>query len=305
LFVRNYIANPQMDNNGELVGGIVGYMKSLAKLVKDLSPKKVIVVWESGGSPRRLQLFPAYKQRRKPPRPMNRTYGDAIPDNEDNKNYQIRALLQLLKYLPVYQLYIENCEADDVIGYLCKSTYQNEEKIILSTDKDFYQLVDEKTRIFNPATKVFVNKKDIIEKYNITPDNFCVAKAFNGDSSDNIPGVPRVGFKSLSKRFDFINDITINDIIEESKEHVLNDKKPLVMYENIVQSEELVRRNMKIMKLDNALLSFEQIQEVTRIINDFKPKWSKIKFFKRYLDLEMDGLDIERLCNCFSYLVYS
>lgn len=295
-----------MDNNGELVGGVVGYMKTLAKLVKDLYPKKVIVVWESGGSPRRRQLLPEYKEHRKPPRPMNRTYGDAIPDTEDNKNYQIRCIIQLLRYLPICQVYVENCEADDVIGYLVNNTYKDHEKIIVSSDKDYYQLLDEKTKIFTPGKKVFVKKENVIEDYKILPENFCIAKALSGDNSDNIPGVPRVGFKSLAKRFDLLTKITtLDEVISISNQHVLNDKKPLVIYENIVQHADMAKRNMQLVKLDDRLLSFDQINKIVKIINEYNPKWSKIKFFKKYTDLNLDGLHIERLCNCFSYLQYT
>lgn len=296
------MANPAMDKNGEeLIGGVIGYMKSLAKIVHDHRPKKIVVVWESGGSPRRRRLYPEYKQNRKPAR-MNRFYDDIIPDTDENKDYQIRAIITLLRSLPVYQLYVENCEADDVIGYLCK-LYRDETKIIVSSDKDYYQLLNENTKVFRPGKKTFVKEKDVIEEYDIHPRNFCVAKAFCGDNSDNVPGVPRVGFKTLAKKFT-LNDkeVSIDDIVKESKSHVEKDKKPLKLYKNIVENEELIKRNMEIMVLDDRLLDINQVNEINRMMKEFKPKWNKIKLWQDYLKLELDGLDIDALSSVFLYL---
>ncbi len=299
------MANPQMDKNGNLTGGAIGYLKSLASLIKKLFPKKVYVIWETGGSPRRLKLYPDYKKRSKPMR-TNRFYGDAIPDTEDNEAFQKQLILRLLQFLPVHQIHVENCEADDVIAYVCKSLHQDEQKVIVSSDKDFYQLLDENTKIYRPGKKSFYKEKDMIEEYNITPENFVIAKAMNGDPSDNIPGVERVGFKTLAKRFTLNESkVSVDDILEKSKKHVQEDKKPLVMYENIAKSEELVRRNIELMNLNDKLLSVDQVQSINRIVREFKPQYNKIKFWKTYLDLELDGLDVEKLCNCFHFLVHS
>lgn len=303
LFIRNYMANPQMDREGHAIGGAVGYLKSLASYVKKMSPTKVCIVWESGGSPRRLKLYPEYKNKSRPKR-TNRFYGDAIPDTDDNEDYQKQIILKLLQYLPVSQIHVENCEADDVIGYLCKTTYKDEEKIIVSSDKDFYQLLDDKTKIYRPGKKVFYKESDMLEEFSITPENFVLAKAFNGDNSDNIPGVERVGFKTLTKRFP-LNEgkVEIDEIIEKSKKHVEEDKKPLVMYENIAKSEELIRRNIRLMSLDDKLLSVDQVQLINRIIREFRPQYNKIKFWRNYLNLGLDGLDVEKLCSCFHFLI--
>lgn len=305
LFIRNYMANPQMDVNGNSIGGTIGFLKSLASLAKKHFPEKIYVIWETGGSPKRLKLYPDYKKRSKPMR-TNRFYGDAIPDTEENEAYQKQLLVELLQHLPITQIHIDNCEADDVIAYLSNSTFKDEEKIIVSTDKDFYQLLNENTKIWNPAKKKFIKELNVIEEFNTTPENFIIAKALNGDQSDNIPGVERVGFKTLTKRFKMNEDkITVDEIINEAKTRVIEDKKPLVMYKNIAKSEDLIRLNMKLMVLDDKLLSVDQVQDIVRIVENFKPQYNKIKFWKTYLNLELDGLDVENLCNCFHFLVHS
>ena len=136
VFLRHYLVNPQMDRNGNPIGGTIGFLKALGALVKTNAPYKVYIVWETGGSPKRLSLYPEYKQRSRPMRP-NRAYDDAIPDTKENEIAQKQILMQLLQFLPVSQIHVENCEADDVIAYLAKSIFQDKEKIIVSTDKDF------------------------------------------------------------------------------------------------------------------------------------------------------------------------
>jgi DNA polymerase-1 len=305
FFIRQYMANPSMDKNGELIGGTVGYMKALAGLTKKLVPKQIIIVWESGGSPRRLKIYPEYKAGRKPAR-MNRFYGDLIEDTDENKEYQIHSTIELLRSLPVTQVYVENCEADDVIAYLATKKFLDDDKVIVSSDKDYYQILDESIRIYKPGKKVFVTSKDVFEEYNILPANFAVAKAINGDSSDNVPGVPRAGFKTLAKRFDLHSKVrTINEIIDEAQEHVDNDKKPLKLFKNIVGHSDIIRRNYDLMTLDDRLLDSTKIIEVNKLVEEHKPSWNKIGLWQTYLKKNLDGFDPDAVAKCFQFLIHS
>ena len=114
LFVRHFVANPTMNESGEHVGGFLGFLKSLGYLCERTLPKEVIVVWEGGGSPRRRAILKDYKDRRRPYK-MNRYYGDEIPDTFENRNKQISLVVEALGNVPVRQIYVEDCEADDII----------------------------------------------------------------------------------------------------------------------------------------------------------------------------------------------
>ncbi len=306
VFLRSYICSPAMDLEGELIGGTIGFIKSLAKLTKDLFPSKIYIIWESGGSAKRKEIYPEYKENRKPIQHTNRFYGeDIIPNSEENKKYQLGLLARLLKNLPVYQIYTPSCEGDDSIGYLCRNTFKNDKKIIVSSDKDFYQLLNDKTRIYNIATKSLVEYKDVVEKYQIKPENFAIAKSINGDTSDNIPGVDRVGYKTLAKRFDFVNkNITVDDIITESREKIENTKKPLSIYKNIVDSEALIKRNMRLIHLNDGMLSFDQVKQINHIINNYKIKWKRMSFINMYKEFKLDGLEPDKTADIFQYLVH-
>lgn len=307
VFIRHYCANPAMDSDGETIGGVIGYIKSLASLIRKLNPKKIITVWESGGSPRRRKIFPEYKQGRKPLN-VNRYYGDIITEqnSDENKYQQIYVLTKLLKRLPIYQIHVPDCEADDIIGYLCKLRYPNEEKVIYSSDKDFYQLLNDKTKIYSPGKMIFVTKADVEKEYSITPENFCVAKAFCGDNSDNIPGIDGVGFKTLAKRF-VLNDqkVTVDDLILLSEERK-KDKKHLKIYDNISDGVDTVKRNYDLMRLDSSLMSSDQVSTINRILDEYVLKVKKLEFIRVSLEHKISGetLNPDVIYDIFGYLIY-
>ena len=199
LFTRHYIAHPGMSKNGEQVGGVVGFFNNLTRLVERINPERVYVVWEGGGSKRKRDLYPDYKKGRRPAK-MNRYYED-IPDSIENRNFQIKILVALLSNFPITQIYVEGSEADDAIGYMAKYKLSNQNIVVISSDHDFYQLISDRLIIWSPTLKSFVNEKKVIERFNVHPNNFCLAKSISGDTSDNIPGVKGVSFKTLSKYF--------------------------------------------------------------------------------------------------------
>lgn len=305
LFVRHYMANPAMSDNGELMGGVVGTLSTISKLVRELMPKAIYVVWESGGSPKRRALLPEYKANRKPDR-MNRHYSNDIPDSKQNEAEQKIIIVDILKTIPVCQVYVPNCEADDVIGYLARNKFSDRQKVIVSSDKDYYQLLDEKTWIYSPGRKVYIYEADVLNEFNISAQNFCVAKSFCGDVSDNIPGVPRVGFKTLAKRFPSLStdEPTSVDEILMLNEEALSDKKKskLKIHNNIHAHADEVRRNWKLMYLDTIMLSVQQIDQVNRFVDYYKPKKNTFQFYKkrRHHQLE-NALRGELFLSAFSY----
>ena len=88
----------------------------------------------------------------------------------------------------------------------------------MSSDKDFYQLVDDKTAIFRPIQKKVITLPVIMEEFSIHPNNFALARAIAGDPSDNLKGVPRVGLKTLSNKFEILassDEIELQKILEQ------------------------------------------------------------------------------------------
>jgi 5'-3' exonuclease len=293
VFYRHWAANPSMDANGEHVGGIVGFLKGVQLLCERYRPNDVIVTWESGGSQRRRAVDSSYKGGRKPAK-LNRFY-DEIPNTVENRNSQVSLLVSLLRKAGIKQIYVPDCEGDDVVAYLTGAVYRNNDCVIISTDKDFFQLIDSRVKVWSPGSKKEWSILTVIERFGIHPENFCLAKCFAGDASDSIKGVPGVGFKSLAKRFPSLSlegSLDINDIITECKK--LQVQRPLKLYDNIIKHEDQIRKNWKLMYLGHGKLAASQVEKINYMIQQ-KPQRDKLGFIKALLRLQISGVDYDRL----------
>lgn len=296
LFTRHFVAHPATGVNGEHVGGIVGFLYALAEFTERFSPGNVIVVWEGGGSQKRRNIHKGYKQKRRPEK-LNRFYEDDIPDTVENRNSQITTLVNIMKKLPVNQIYVSDCEADDVIGYLCKYRLRKSKKLVVSSDKDFYQLLDKQMIIYSPTWKKLVTSKEVRNKFSISPENFCLAKAICGDPSDNINGVPSVGFKTLAKRIPELksqDSMSIQEVINKCK-LMVDEGSTLKSIKNISESRDLIKRNWKLIYLDTANLSHGQIEKINYSIDTFSPTRNKIQIMKILLENGIQTFNIDRL----------
>jgi len=303
LFTRHFIANPATSENGESIGGITGTLGGIAKLCERFRPDRIIVVWESGGSARKRAIYKDYKSGRRPQR-LNRYYGDDIPNTVNNRNYQIETLISILSNLPVVQIYVKECEADDVIGYICSYSFKEWKKVIVSSDKDFYQLLNKKTLIYSPTWKKFVSFKEVKEKFGISAQNFCLGKSICGDPSDSIPGVKGAGFKTVAKRFPFLieeNFFSISNIISECREKIESGSKVKV-YKEILESEDVIRRNWKLINLDTNALSHHQIKKITGAIDTFSPARNKMIILKILKRNSIQNIDIDRFFSSMKLL---
>lgn len=297
LFMRHYVAHPAMSDQGYHVGGIVGFLNALKKICLEMSPTEVVVIWEGGGSKKRRDILPTYKMSRRPQK-LNRFYeNDDIPNTIENRNDQVSFLIASLRRLPVIQVYVDSCEADDVIGYLSRYKFREYKKVIVSSDRDYYQLLDKSTVIYSPTWKKFVNKKEVIEKFGISPNNFCLAKAICGDPSDNIKGIKGAGFKTIAKRFPAVStedDITISDIVLESKERSQEKKSPKI-FKEIAGNENLIRTNWKLTYLDTSNISPIQIKKIESLIDTFNPAPNKISLIRMMIKNGIQNLDVDHL----------
>ena len=286
VFTRHFCANPTMNRHGEPIGGAVGFLNGLKNIVSEVFPKAVYVIWEGGGSAKRRKIFPDYKKNKKPQR-LNRFYSE-IPDTVNNRNSQVEFLVNLLKNTPACQIYVSDCEADDVIGYLAKYKFVDSNCVIYSSDKDFYQLVSERVTIFSPTSKKYIQIDDILERFSIHPENFCQARTFCGDTSDGIPGIKGIGFKVLAKRFPELSSeefVSVEDIIKLSQLRTENSK--VQAYKKIVDSSNIARRNWKLMHLDTMNLTATQIQKIEGAVDTFVPTRNKIAMMRT---LSVEGL---------------
>ena len=286
LFIRVFSAIPTTNEDGVHVGGIVGFLRSLAFNINMIRPTRIIVVFDGkGGSNRRRKIFPQYKMGRKMSYRLNRANNYLTRDEEQQMMIrQLNRVVEYLECLPVSIMNMENIEADDVIGYLSKHIYKNNKTTIVSTDKDFLQLVDKTTNVYSPTKKIMYDEDKVFEEYGIHPSNFLLFRMFDGDKSDGIPGVNGIGKKTLIKLFPFMETeqkYTLDDIYRSAE----TQKVP--MCEKILQSKDLLDMNKTLMDLEDGIISGQQKLKVKEIVERPIQRLIKHRFQTMFLEDKM------------------
>ena len=184
---RAFHALPALSNSrGEPTGAVHGVLNMLLKFVKDYQPRCIAVVFDAPGKTFRDDLFAEYKAQR-PPMP-------------NDLRSQIEPLLSIIGAQGLPILRIEGVEADDVIGTLaCRAAKAGKSVLISTGDKDMAQLVDGSITLVNTMTNSVLDRAGVKAKFDVFPEQIIDYLALVGDSSDNIPGIEKVGPKTAAK----------------------------------------------------------------------------------------------------------
>jgi len=253
-FIRVFSAVPALNDDGQHVGGVIGFLKSVGSNIRQFQATRCIIVFDgTGGSSRRRKLYPDYKGNRKNKNKLNRykEFEDLV-DEQASMKRQFTRLIEYFDVLPLTIITIDNIEADDVIAYITKQYYKDvDNKVtIVSTDRDFLQLINDDVRVYSPTKKKLYTKEKIEEEVGLLTENYLLYRMMSGDASDNIPGISGVGLKTLIKRFPEVVDtpMTADDIIDKAAGLVADGSK-LKIFKEIASNKELLERNFKLMQL--------------------------------------------------------
>ena len=199
---RAYHAMPPLSTSkGQPTGAIKGVTNMLMNLKKDSEGSPIVIVFDAKGKTFRNQIYSEYKANR-PPMP-------------NDLREQLEPLKNICKAIGFPLIEIAGVEADDVIATIVKLAKEKKFKAVVSSlDKDLMQLVeDPNTTIMNTMTHQIFDEKKVFEKFGVKPNQIRDMLALVGDSSDNIPGVPKVGQKTAAKwliEFDNLEGIIAN-----------------------------------------------------------------------------------------------
>jgi DNA polymerase-1 len=183
---RAFHALPPLTNaQGEPTGAIVGVAKMLLKLQQDYRPQRMVVVFDAPGPTFRHQIFADYKAHR-PPMP-------------EELRSQIEPLHRLVQAMGLPLLSVSGVEADDVLGTLAVQAQGQSHIIIATSDKDLAQLVNERVRLIDTMSNRILDPAGVVERFGVEPAQMVDFLALTGDTSDNIPGVPKCGPKTAAK----------------------------------------------------------------------------------------------------------
>ena len=202
---RAYHALPKLTSSrGEPTGAIHGVLNMITKLANEETTPHFVVVFDAPGKTFRDEIYPEYKANR-----------DAMPDD---LRAQIEPLLEAIPAMGLPLLRIEGVEADDVIGTLAREATDAGMEVLISTgDKDMAQLVNDKVTLINTMNDARLDRDGVKNKFDVFPEQFIDWLALVGDSSDNIPGVPKVGAKTAAK---WLNEYDSADGIVEHAEDI-------------------------------------------------------------------------------------
>jgi len=172
--------------SGQPTGAVYGVVNMLRRLIADHRPQHLAVVFDAKGKNFRHELYPAYKANR--------------PPMDDDLRIQIEPTHELIRALGIPLLMVSGVEADDVIGTLAtQAEAAGMDTLISTADKDFAQLVNDRTTLVNTMTDTHLDPAAVEEKFGVIPEQIIDYLALVGDSADNIPGVPKVGPKTAAK----------------------------------------------------------------------------------------------------------
>ena len=183
LVYRSFFAIPQLTNReGVPTNAAYGFATVLRKILAEETPEHVAVVFDAGGKNFRHRLYPEYKANR-PPTP-------------DDLSVQFPLTREVCKVLGLAIVEIRGVEADDIVGTLAARAEREGYRVfVVSSDKDFLQLVSERVTVINPGKELRYDPGLVTEKFGVAPENVTDVLGLVGDSVDNVPGVPGIGMK--------------------------------------------------------------------------------------------------------------
>ena len=262
------IRNPLTTTAGIPTSAVFGFANQVFQLLEEENPDYIVAAFDSKGKNFRHELYTDYKANR-----------SAMPDEIQT---QLPYLWELLDGMNIPVLRIEGVEADDIIGTVAKMCEKDDLQCnIVSGDKDFMQLINDKTLLYAPQArrreKEIFNAQKVSEKWGVGPEHIIDLLGLMGDSSDNVPGVEGVGpvtAKKLIQKFGSMEKI----------------------YENIDQIENEKMREKLLNNKDNAFLSKQLVTILTDVtvdasLSDFeKKKANNTKLESIFKELEFTGL---------------
>ena len=259
---RAYHAMPPLTaSSGQPTGAIKGVTNMLMTLKKDSEGSPIIVVFDAKGKTFRNDIYKDYKANR-PPMP-------------DDLREQLQPLKEIVRAIGFPLIEIAGVEADDVIATLVKIAKEKKFKTVISSlDKDLMQLVEDPiSTMMNTMTHQIFNEDKVLEKFGVKPSQIRDMLALTGDTSDNIPGVPKVGQKTAAKWLNVYGNI---DEIKLNADHIKG-----VVGENLRSSLGDLDRNVELVSLKNDVdlgIDFESMLELNADQEKLDKLFSELEF---------------------------
>jgi DNA polymerase-1 len=230
------------------------------------------VVWDGkGGSANRKNIDPNYKANRATSRITHWGLYDTKAEETEALIGQLFRTKDYLECLPLQQIMMEKLEADDIIAYLAQQADKNNKKItIISSDKDFLQMVNKNIEVYAPVKKKVFTNDNIEDELKVIPENYNIVKALLGDNSDGLKGVKGLGIKTIVSQFpDLVTKPSMTlDYVFQVCEDNLEGKK---IFSKIIHEWDKVETNYKLMNLHESVLDDNEKSTILDIVKEDIP----------------------------------
>ena len=284
-FIRSFAVNPSINDDGMHIGGLVGFLKSIRYTCNVLKPSRCIIVFDGkDGSKRRRKIYPEYKQNRKVRSRLNRNvdWGTAPQDEEHSMKQQMGRIIEYLEQLPLTLICVDGIEADDTMAYISQQLLPKSDIILMSTDKDFIQLVDDRVKVWSPTKKKLYDTKTVLEDFSIPSHNMLTYRILDGDKSDNIRGIKGAGIKTVKK---FVPEILSMEKfnVKDLLDYVNKADSKIKLLTDIKQNFNLIKRNYLLMQLNNVDIPNHVKRKIQGSLQKDIPQLIKYKFQTMFL----------------------
>ncbi len=196
IIYRSYFAfknRPLINSRGENTSAIFGFLRTIIALIEQFDPEYFAIAFDEKEPTFRHKQYPEYKATR-----------DKMPEDLVE---QLEPIQELVQVTNIPHLSKAGYEADDVIATLTKRYEGTHDIVIISTDKDLYQLVNDHVRLFDQSKNTYIDEQAVENKFGIPPKKVLDLLALSGDSSDNVPGIPKIGPKTAAKLIHEFGDL--------------------------------------------------------------------------------------------------
>ena len=288
-FIRSFSVNPSLNEDGAHVGGLVGFLKSIRYTINKFKPTRCIIVFDGKNSSKpRQKIYPQYKAGRKIRSRLNRLvdWGGGPHNERESMSMQLKRLVEYLECLPLTIVSIDNLEADDIMSYIPSVVLKDSKFTIMSADKDFYQLVDERVNLYSPTKKILYDRELVKKEFGIYPQNMLTCRVIDGDKSDGIPGVRGIGIKTLIKEFP---ELTQNEKFDIKRLLDSASSKTTKASKLISNNEYIVKRNYLLMQLQDPDIANHTKLKITDAVNSMTPQLIKYKFQRLFVEDKLWG----------------
>lgn len=288
-FIRSFGATPAYNEDGDHIGGITGFLYSVGKVVRDFKPSRLIIAFDGrGGSARRKKIYGDYKANRANKTKLRRYdhHETTIEDEQESMRHQFSRLISYLDNLPVTFIAMDGIEADDTIAYIAQMYETECKKItIVSTDRDFYQLIDDRIQVWSPIKKKMYDAKVLHEEFGVHPTNYVLYRTFTGDTSDNIPGVDGFGPKTILKTFPELSD-SVEFTLEQLKTkcNLLTESKS---HQKALTNFNIIEKNYQLMNIKLLDIPAQIATKIRGIVEQPIPELNRAEFQRLFYEDKM------------------